>query len=129
MISARYASCWKDVRAATRRSSSARSVANKRIRVRRGLDRGMCEGTFGISHYNRRASASIPYLQQPTGRTTSDERRFQEPDYAAALEFASKVRQAREVVGRPAAQQALLDCLSTRRVLRPRGWRRDTRGR
>ena len=32
-------------------SSSARSVANKRIRVRRGLERGMCEGAFGISHY------------------------------------------------------------------------------
>src|SRR6266498_5070665 len=70
MISARYASCWEDVRAATRRSSSARSVANKRIRVRRGLDRGMCEGTFFISHYNRRASASIPYLHQPAGRGT-----------------------------------------------------------
>src|SRR6266567_3491205 len=57
--------------AATRRSSSARSVANKRIRVRRGLERGMCEGAFGVSDYNRRASASIPYLHQPTGRGTS----------------------------------------------------------
>src|SRR6266542_4257107 len=73
MITARYPSCWEDVRAATRRSSSARSVANKRIRVRRGLDRGMCEGTFVISHYNRRASASIPYLHQPAGRGTSGE--------------------------------------------------------
>src|SRR5438067_9845857 len=30
MISARYASCWVEVRAATIRSSSVRSVANKR---------------------------------------------------------------------------------------------------
>src|SRR5438132_1111981 len=42
MISARYASCWEEVRAATRRSSSERSLANKRIRVRRGLERSMC---------------------------------------------------------------------------------------
>src|SRR5712692_9424359 len=70
MISARYASCWEAVRAATRRCSSERSVANKRIRVRRGLERGMCEGAFGVSHYNRAASASIPYLHQPTGRGT-----------------------------------------------------------
>jgi hypothetical protein len=70
MISARYASCWDDVRAATRRSSSACSVANNRIRVRRGLERGMCQGAFGISHYNRRASTRIPYLYQPTGRGT-----------------------------------------------------------
>ena len=28
----------------------------------------------------------------------SDERRFQEPDYAAALDLASKIRQARELV-------------------------------
>src|SRR5712691_7583027 len=71
MISARYASCWDEVRAATRRPSSERSLANKRIRVRRGLERGMCEGAFGFSHYNRRASASIPYLHQPTGQGTS----------------------------------------------------------
>src|SRR5438128_6616356 len=35
MISARYASCWEDVRAATRRCSSTHSMANIRIRVRR----------------------------------------------------------------------------------------------
>ncbi len=38
----------------------------------------------------------------------SDARRFQEPDYAAALEFATKVRQARELVEQLAAQQASL---------------------
>jgi hypothetical protein len=38
----------------------------------------------------------------------SDERRFQEPHYAAALEFATKVRQARELVEQLAAQQASL---------------------
>ena len=40
----------------------------------------------------------------------SDERRFQEPDYAAALEFATKVRQARELVEQLAAQHASLPC-------------------
>src|SRR5438034_7259868 len=68
MISARYASCWEDVRAATRRCSSARSVANKRIRVRRGLERGMCEGAFGISHYNRRTPHEFhAYIDQQDG--------------------------------------------------------------
>lgn len=38
----------------------------------------------------------------------SDARRFQEPDYAAALELASKIRQARELVEQLAAQQASL---------------------